>query len=190
MDTGRGSRTLHEGDKVEVFEDEKEFKWESDAIEAMFKKDLETQSAERYSDFLYKKRSIGKKQRLSETGGEGVGLSRHTGGSISTTETTEKLAKKLNRQPTPMEVFTFTHTKDHDGVTFIDRHAELIRLYLEAAGGEKKRKVYKIGSQPDIFYSYTHGVSASRATPVEPDARIEEIQDLWAQLQAQQQQIS
>ncbi|KDP31586.1 hypothetical protein JCGZ_14811 [Jatropha curcas] len=60
-------------------------------------------------------------------GGEGASPSQHIGGSISATEITEKLAKKLNHQPTPMKVFTFIHIKDHDGITFIDRHAELVR---------------------------------------------------------------
>ncbi|KDP29946.1 hypothetical protein JCGZ_18515 [Jatropha curcas] len=178
----------------------------------MFKKAWETQSTERYSDFLYKMRSTRKKQRyvsdeiwaswqqawsdlkyqrkweitshnrLSEMGGEGTGPSRHTGSSISAIEIIEK--SNLNRQPTPMEVFTFTHTKNHDGVTFIDRRAKLVRdnyttgkerviashaqtgehptidqlqPYLEAAGGKKKRKMYRIGSQSDIFYSRMHG---------------------------------
>ncbi|KDP23122.1 hypothetical protein JCGZ_00547 [Jatropha curcas] len=105
-------------------------------------------------------------------GGEGAGLSRHTDSSISTAEITEKLAKKLNRQPTPMEVFTFTHTKNHDGFTFIDRRAKLFRaqtgkhptidqlqLYLKAARGVKKRKWYRIGSQLDILYPHAWGFS-------------------------------
>ncbi|KDP21561.1 hypothetical protein JCGZ_03669 [Jatropha curcas] len=29
-------------------------------------------------------------------------------------------AKKYGREPTPMELFTYTHTKDHDGNTFVD----------------------------------------------------------------------
>ncbi|KDP28989.1 hypothetical protein JCGZ_19539 [Jatropha curcas] len=32
-------------------------------------------------------------------------------------------AEKDGHEPTPMEVFRYTHTKDHDGETFIDRHA-------------------------------------------------------------------
>ncbi|KDP42096.1 hypothetical protein JCGZ_01884 [Jatropha curcas] len=32
-------------------------------------------------------------------------------------------AKKYGREPTPMEVFTYTHTKDHDGNTFVDKRA-------------------------------------------------------------------
>ncbi|KDP25702.1 hypothetical protein JCGZ_24151 [Jatropha curcas] len=32
-------------------------------------------------------------------------------------------AEKYSRVPTPMEVFTYTHTKDHDRNTFVDRRA-------------------------------------------------------------------
>ncbi|KDP42024.1 hypothetical protein JCGZ_03087 [Jatropha curcas] len=77
------------------------------------------------------------KGQLNEMGGEGVGQSRHTDGTIATVEITEKLAKKLNRQPSPMEVFTFTHTKDHDRVTFIDRHTELVRVITIGVGKER-----------------------------------------------------
>ncbi|KDP46939.1 hypothetical protein JCGZ_08927 [Jatropha curcas] len=139
-----------------------EFTWESDVTEAMFKKAWETQLVDRYSDFLYKMRSTGKKQSLNEMSGEGAGPSRHTDGSISAAEITKKLVKKLNRQPTSMEVFTFTYTKDYDRVTLIDRRAELVRVS-------------------------TIEVSTSRATPVEPEARTVEIQDLQGQLKAQQQ---
>ncbi|KDP23065.1 hypothetical protein JCGZ_01160 [Jatropha curcas] len=35
----------------------------------------------------------------------------------------EEKAKKYGREPTPMEVFTYTHTKGHDGNTFVDSRA-------------------------------------------------------------------
>ncbi|XP_037495816.1 uncharacterized protein LOC110008798 [Jatropha curcas] len=65
-------------------------------------------------------------------------------------------AKQLGREPTPIEVFTYTHMKDHDQYV-VNRRAtdeseaksriDEVALYLEAVGGEKKRKVYGIGSQ-------------------------------------------
>ncbi|XP_037496204.1 uncharacterized protein LOC110010484 [Jatropha curcas] len=88
--------------------------------------------ADRYADFTYRMRRSGKKQRCvsqeiweswqkawedpafkrkremfaqnrrSETGGDGAGPSRHTGGSISAIETARLLAKELGREPTPM----------------------------------------------------------------------------------------
>ncbi|XP_037495376.1 uncharacterized protein LOC110009065 [Jatropha curcas] len=84
----------------------------------------------------------------SETGGDGVGPSRHTGGSISAIETTRLLAKEFGREPTPIEVFTYTHTKDHDLNTFVDRRAlsvngrEEVALYLEAVGGSQASQFY------------------------------------------------
>ncbi|XP_037493815.1 uncharacterized protein LOC119370232 [Jatropha curcas] len=84
----------------------------------------------------------------------------------------QEKAEKYGREPTPMEVFTYIHTKDHDGHTFVDRcvisisenystaHKRIVSsqagseaepridelaLYLEAAGGKKKGKVYGIG---------------------------------------------
>ncbi|XP_037497724.1 uncharacterized protein LOC119371508 [Jatropha curcas] len=112
-----------------------------------------------------RKREIFAQNRRSETGGDGAGPSRHTGGSISTIETARLLAEKFGREPTPIEVFTYTHTKDHDLNTFVDRRAvsvnknytvarehlvssqaeseaesriDEVALYLEAVGGEKE----------------------------------------------------
>ncbi|KDP37486.1 hypothetical protein JCGZ_05925 [Jatropha curcas] len=61
------------------------------------------------------KLSLVARQR-SETSGDGTGPFGHTGRSISAIETSQLL-------PTPMEVFTYTHTKDHDGHTFVYRRA-------------------------------------------------------------------
>ncbi|KDP29587.1 hypothetical protein JCGZ_19353 [Jatropha curcas] len=102
------------------------------------------------------------RNRLSETGDEGAGPSQHIDDSISEAEITKKLAKKFNRQPTLMDVLTFTYTKDHDGTQTGEQPTiNELQLYLEVVGGEKKRKVYGIGLQSDIFYNRTHGVSAS-----------------------------
>ncbi|KDP28951.1 hypothetical protein JCGZ_19514 [Jatropha curcas] len=198
---------------------QKHFIWD-EAITAMLKVAWEKICADRYADFTYRMRKSGKKQqcvsqeiweswqkawedpafkrkreifaqnRRSETGGDGAGPSRHTGGSISTIETARLLARKLGHEPIPMEVFTYTHTKDHDRNTFVDRRAlsvnenyttarerivtsqtdeseaesriDEVALYLEAVGGEKKRKVYGIGSQASQFYC---GSAAHTSTP-------------------------
>ncbi|KDP27486.1 hypothetical protein JCGZ_20021 [Jatropha curcas] len=61
-----------------------------------------------------------------------------------------------------MEVFIYIHIKKHNGVTFMDKRMELVRigeqpiinalqLYLEAARGKKKKKVYCAGSQSSVF---------------------------------------
>ncbi|XP_037492769.1 uncharacterized protein LOC110010152 [Jatropha curcas] len=135
--------------------------------------------ADRYADFTYRMRRSGKKQRHSETGGDGVGPSRHTGGSISAIETTRLLAKEFGREPTPIEVFTYTHTKDHDLNTFVDRRAlsvnenyttarerivtsqtdeseaksriDEVALYLQVVGGKKKRRYKASGLRHHSF---------------------------------------
>ncbi|KDP37873.1 hypothetical protein JCGZ_06380 [Jatropha curcas] len=110
-------------------------------------------------------------------------------------------AEKYSRDPTLMEVFTYTHTKDHDRNMFIDRHAlginenystalervissqagsgaesriDELELYLEAAGGEKRRKVYGISAEE---------ISALRA-------RVDELERQLAELRAHVMQMS
>ncbi|KDP24875.1 hypothetical protein JCGZ_25139 [Jatropha curcas] len=77
--------------------------------------------------------------RRSETGGDGAGPSRRTGGSISAIETARLLAGKLGREPIPIEVFTYTHMKDHDLNTFIDRRAVSVNENYTTA---RERLVY------------------------------------------------
>ncbi|KDP37862.1 hypothetical protein JCGZ_06014 [Jatropha curcas] len=155
---------------------------------------------------------------FSETGGDGAGPSRHTGGSISAIETARLLAKQLGRGANPIEVFTYTHTKDHDLNTFVDRRAvsvnenyttaqerlvssqtdeskaeskiDEVALYLEAVGGEKKRKVYGIGSQAPQLYcgSAAHAFIAS-AGP-QPEHTDEQYTELRARVDDQQRQIT
>ncbi|KDP37381.1 hypothetical protein JCGZ_06835 [Jatropha curcas] len=115
----------HTGGSISAIETSralKHFVWE-EAIAAMLKVAWEKLCVDQYADFTYRMRKSGKKQQRSETDGDGSGPSRHTGGSISAIETSRALAKKHGREPTLMEVFTYTHTKGHDGNTFVDRRA-------------------------------------------------------------------
>ncbi|KDP34874.1 hypothetical protein JCGZ_09162 [Jatropha curcas] len=194
-----------------------------EAITAMLKVAWEKLCALRYANCTYRMRKSGKKQqcvsqeiwaswqkawedpvfkrkcdifarnRCSETGSDGARHSRHTGGSISTIETSQLLAKKYGRKPTPMKVFTYTHTKDHDENTFVDRRAlgvnenysiarervvssqagseaqsriDELALYLEALGGKKKRKAYGIGAEE---------ISALRARVDERERQVAEL---------------
>ncbi|XP_037495417.1 uncharacterized protein LOC119370733 [Jatropha curcas] len=186
--------------------------------------------ADRYADFTYRMRRSGKKQRCvsqeiweswqkawedpafkrkremfaqnrrSETGGDGAGPSRHTGGSISAIETARLLAKELGREPTPireptpMENYTTarerivtSQTDESEAESRIDE----VALYLEAVGGEKKSKVYGIGSQASQFYtrSAAHASTASAARqPEHSDSHCDD--DIWAQLADPQRQIA
>ncbi|KDP47187.1 hypothetical protein JCGZ_25696 [Jatropha curcas] len=94
--------------------------------------------------------------------------------------------------------------KDHDLNTFVDRRAvsvnadeseaesriDEVALYLEAIGGEKKRKVYGIGSQASQFYygSASHA-SAASAGP-QPEHSAKEFTALRARIDDQQRQIA
>ncbi|KDP46654.1 hypothetical protein JCGZ_10963 [Jatropha curcas] len=138
-----------------------------------------------------------------------------SGGSISVIEIARLLAEKFGREPTPIEVYT--HTKDHDLNTFVDRCAvsvnenytiarerlvssqaeskvestiDEIALYLEGIGGEKKRKVYGIGSQASQFYcgSASHASAGSAGPQSEHSA--EEFTALRARVDDQQRQIA
>ncbi|KDP36509.1 hypothetical protein JCGZ_09335 [Jatropha curcas] len=116
--------------------------------------------------------------RRYERVGRRLGRILHSRESVTHLHETD-VAKKYGREPTPMEVFSYTHTKDHDGNTFVDRRVlgvnenystarervissqagseaesriDELALYLEAVGGKKKTKVYGIGSQASQFY--------------------------------------
>ncbi|KDP35086.1 hypothetical protein JCGZ_10995 [Jatropha curcas] len=53
----------------------------------------------------------------------GRGRGRSTRGRGGTIHPPSSSAEKYGREPTPIEVFTYTHTKDHDCHTFVDRSA-------------------------------------------------------------------
>ncbi|KDP30759.1 hypothetical protein JCGZ_15188 [Jatropha curcas] len=54
------------------------------------------------------------RNRHSETGSHRVGP--------SNIQADQSLVEKYGSEPIPMEVFIYTHIKDHDGHTFVDRH--------------------------------------------------------------------
>ncbi|KDP36487.1 hypothetical protein JCGZ_09506 [Jatropha curcas] len=156
----------------------------------------------RYADFTYRMQKSGKKQqcvsqeiweswqkawedpafkrkcdifaqnRCNETGGDGAGPSRHTGRSISAIETSRLLAKKYGREPTPMEVFTYTLTKDHDGNTFVDRlvlgvnpdHSVEEISVLRARVDEQDRQLTELRAHV-MRMSGQHGAGTSSSDP-------------------------
>ncbi|KDP35546.1 hypothetical protein JCGZ_08984 [Jatropha curcas] len=159
---------------------QKHFVWE-EAITAMLKVAWEKLCADLYADFTYRMRRSG-------------------------------------REPTPIEVFTYTHTKDHDLNTFVVRHAvsvnenyttarehlissqadeseaesriDEVALYLEAVGGEKKGKVYGIGSQASQFYSGSASHASATSAGPQPEHSAEEFTALRAHADDQQRQIA
>ncbi|KDP34516.1 hypothetical protein JCGZ_11066 [Jatropha curcas] len=75
-------------------------------------------------------------------------------------------------------------------VCFAESRIDKVALYLEAVGGEKKRKVYGIGSQTSQFYcgSASH-TSAPSARP-QPENTAEEFTELRTYVDDQQTQIA
>ncbi|XP_039128910.1 probable serine/threonine-protein kinase DDB_G0286481 [Dioscorea cayenensis subsp. rotundata] len=196
----------------------KHFIWDS-SLEAQIKEAWVLKASQRYSDFLrdirdattkpeylseeeYKhwkavwdRPTFKKKQEINSKNRRSIaGPSCHTGGSISNVEHGKKLESKLGRKATPHELFLHTHTKKHDGETFVDLKSKTINdkmltlkqhaistesastnsgptpvdelaLYIEAVGGEKKRRVYGLGSQASSYYGCSNSnVNNSTAT--------------------------
>ncbi|XP_037496248.1 uncharacterized protein LOC119370996 [Jatropha curcas] len=154
--------------------------------------------ADRYADFTYRMRRSGKKQRCvsqeiweswqkawedpafkrkremfaqnrrSETGGDGAGPSRHTGGSISAIETARLLAKELGREPTPIENYTTasgavllrSQTDESEAESRIDEVPLISRLVR----GEKKRKGIRHRVQAFTVLHWTQQLTLSTAS--------------------------
>ncbi|PWA85852.1 hypothetical protein CTI12_AA145680 [Artemisia annua] len=109
--------------------------------------------------------------------------------------TTDEIETTLKRPPNPFELFVYTHTKNHDETTFIDKKAKTIydnvlrlreareanhaegessqlvnesELYYEAVGGVKKRNVYGLGSQAFAYYPNPATRTSATYMPHEP----------------------
>ncbi|XP_019257782.1 PREDICTED: uncharacterized protein LOC109235999 [Nicotiana attenuata] len=151
------------------------------------------------SEKWLEKSRVATQNRCSETGGPGTGPSKHTGGSRSTVEHTIKLAIELHRPANSWDIFKKLH-KRKDG-NFVDtksktvgdkmevamatailsssddsqkfQNADINRLNLDVVGGEKKRRVYGLGSQAATLYQGCNSAT-SRHLPVVPDPAADE----------------
>ncbi|XP_060182338.1 uncharacterized protein LOC132612001 [Lycium barbarum] len=137
------------------------------------------------SDKWLEKSHIAIQNRHSETGGPGTGPSKHTGGSKSTVEHTIKLAIDLRRPANSWDVFKKLY-KRKDG-SFVDPKSKSINdemearvataisssddsqevqeldvnsIYLDVVGGEKKRRVYGLGSQALTMYKHYNSATS------------------------------
>ncbi|KAJ9182522.1 hypothetical protein P3X46_006508 [Hevea brasiliensis] len=113
--------------------------------------------------------------RCSEIGGVGAGISRHTGGSVSHATHADRMdaflaLKEQSSQP----------QEGCNDPPIVDE----VALYYQVVGGEKKNRVYGIGSQASIFYpSSSHGSSSTASYCAQSEAMEEEIQQLHRSLQ-------
>ncbi|PWA57863.1 hypothetical protein CTI12_AA405410 [Artemisia annua] len=213
-------RKVQQDTKNFYFEEfKKHYVWEP-ATETQVRTAWESKASERYTDFLrdIRRKMIkpifisqdtwagfvgywdtpeykGKRETNSQNRLKGDGPSTHTGGSVSYREYAKKLETTLKRPPNPFELFVYTHTKNHDETTFIDKKAKTINdnvlrlreaheanhaegessqlvnesaLYYEAVGGVKKRNVYGLGSQALAYYPNTSTRTSATYMPHEP----------------------
>ncbi|KAM7267021.1 hypothetical protein ACFE04_009187 [Oxalis oulophora] len=104
-----------------------------------------------------KRREQATENRLSETGGEGSGISKQSGGSISYATHLDILRTQLKREPLPHELFEKTHTKK--GTTdLIDARARNTKVFT--------------------FYPHLSESSSSRTCCAQPETSTTEIKDL------------
>ncbi|XP_043808011.1 uncharacterized protein LOC122722139 [Manihot esculenta] len=147
--------------------------------------------------------------RKSETGGQGASPSRHCRGSISQYRHQEQMRERLGRDPLPHELFEATHKKKGTS-EFVDARLKAIhdrfltlkeqasqtdndssqasrideaQLYFEAVGGEKKRRVYGLGSQASVFFSNKTSASTSFTSAQQNQDLQNEMADLRRKLQ-------
>ncbi|XP_021631870.1 uncharacterized protein LOC110629267 [Manihot esculenta] len=125
--------------------------------------------------------------RRSETGGSGFGISRHAYGSVSQYTHQQRMRERLGREPHPHELFEATHKKkgteefvDARSKAIYDKYVQLkeaatqqqkgsneptpineAQLYYEAVGGQKKSRVYGLGSQASAYFHETSHCFAS-----------------------------
>ncbi|KAM3233894.1 hypothetical protein P3L10_019253 [Capsicum annuum] len=119
-------------------------------------------------------------------GGKEVAVGTNTGGSISIGEYQKRLVTaEIGRYPTPSELHLHLHTHGHDEKSFIDersriiheRYEEILRekifsetnidqikAYYQTAGGEKKRRVFGLGSEAKSYYGQTLCVSCGKTS--------------------------
>ncbi|KAK9132412.1 hypothetical protein Scep_011940 [Stephania cephalantha] len=147
--------------------------------------------------------------RKSQKGSPGTSPSKHTGGtpSFRTYEDILALDKAEDDEVTPNDVFLHVHTKDHDGVTFIDNrsaqfHAKLVRrreehtqatpyhlidkeqLYYDAAGVCPIGRVYGFGLLARKTRRYADPSSSTSQEPMVRRSEFDAVVQRLAQFEA------
>ncbi|KAK9104728.1 hypothetical protein Scep_021572 [Stephania cephalantha] len=143
----------------------------------------------------------------SEKGGPGIGPSKHTGGTQYFQTYENALDRNADDEVTPNDVFLHVHTKDHDGVTFIDNrsarfYAELVRrreehtqatsdqpidekqLYYDAIGECSKGRVYGLGSLAKRKRRYEDPGTSTFREPMVRRSELDAVVQRLAQFEA------
>ncbi|KDP30895.1 hypothetical protein JCGZ_15504 [Jatropha curcas] len=116
----------------------------------------------------------------------------HCNSSHSIAVWTQVEAEKLGREPTPIEVFTYTHTKDHDLNTFVDRRAEnytSARKRVVSSQTDESEAESRIDEASQFYFGSASHASAPNAGP-QLEHTAEEFIELWARVDDQQRQIA
>ncbi|KDP21751.1 hypothetical protein JCGZ_03258 [Jatropha curcas] len=130
-----------------------------------------------WDDPIFKrKRKIFAQNRRSETGDDGASPSRHIGGSISAIGIT----RLLENYSTARERIVSSQAESE-----AEPRIDELAVSLEAVGGEKKRKVYGIGSQASQFYCGSASNTSAASSGPEPYHSAEEFIALWARVDEQ-----
>nr|KAJ0192971.1 hypothetical protein LSAT_V11C800416220 [Lactuca sativa] len=154
------------------------------------------------SDEFKKKSEQNKKNRRKGVVG-GKAPPTHNGGSASHKQIAIDIEEYTGKAPSVYDVFMFTHTKDHDGKTFLDEKAKKVHDFIEsrradlellgeevdenelfytAVGGhDRKRRVYGLGSYGrSIFPGNSSEACSSPDTNLEKhhlEAKIQKLEE-------------
>ncbi|KAM7263226.1 hypothetical protein ACFE04_000909 [Oxalis oulophora] len=152
-----------------------------------------------------KRREQATENRLSETGGEGSGISKQLGGFISYATHLDILHAQLKREPLPHELFEKTHTKKsttdlidararntkREFDSFMDEASQqqegssephvvnMAKCFFQTNGGKiTKKQKYGLGSEVFTFYPHLSESSSSRTFCAQPETSTTKIKDL------------
>ncbi|XP_043806646.1 uncharacterized protein LOC122721794 [Manihot esculenta] len=112
--------------------------------------------------------------RKSETGGQGAGPSKHCGGSIFQYRHQQQMDRFLTLKEQASQT-----DNDSSQASRIDE----AQLYFEAVGGEKKRRVYGLGSQASVFFPNKTSASTSFTSAQQNKDLQDEVADLRCKVQ-------
>ncbi|KAK9154291.1 hypothetical protein Sjap_001771 [Stephania japonica] len=103
------------------------FRWDSAIHDDLVHAAYNTKESE---DFLARSKQASE-NRNTEVEGPETGVSKHSGGSVSFVTTNERLTRASERTLTVNDLYLHLHTKNHDGVTFVDTISARFYAQLE-----------------------------------------------------------
>ncbi|WCJ21345.1 hypothetical protein M5689_003504 [Euphorbia peplus] len=103
-------------------------------------------------------KKISKQAKLSRHGGiENGPMSCHTAGSLSMRDHREILTQLLGRPVTAYELFVYTHTRNHDGVTWVDERSHRIHERVTVARERVREAADQVIDEQRVYYDSVGG---------------------------------